>query len=476
VVFVPTFGIMKTSTNRIILTFITVTVIATIALQLHWNIKNYEENKRRIFNDIQIAFDTGVENYYANKAKSDFMHFDNDSMYILPVSRMKIQDSTKTTITYSRKFGQNGKMISVIKSDGKFYSPDEKQNMSDVKTFATKIVVAMLRDSIEFKKLDSTFSNELKRKGIMVVYGFEYSKPHAAVQVFQKERKIAKPFSMLSKSTYLPPKRELKLRFSDPVFLAMERSMTEVILSLLLSLSIIFCLLYLLRIINRQKKIDEIRNDLISNITHEFKTPITTISSAIEGIRNFNAANDKEKTNRYLDISERQLDKLSIMVEKLLETATLDTGEILLNKEPVDVVGLLKSVIEKHRIISKKTISFIPESDSLVIDADVFHLENALSNLVDNAIKYGRNEVDIHLGHTKNKVEITVSDNGNPIDKWHREKIFEKFYRIPKGNIHDVKGFGIGLYYSRKIIEKHDGKIELLSADKTTFKITLPYA
>jgi len=106
---------------------------------------------------------------------------------------------------------------------------------------------------------------------------------------------------------------------------------------------------------------------------------------------------------------------------------------------------------------------------------DPFHFENAISNLIDNAIKYGGNEIEIHINRVLDNLEITIADNGNQIEKNQREKIFDKFYRIPKGNTHNVKGFGIGLFYTKKIAEKHDGKIQLLPNSKNTiFKITLP--
>jgi signal transduction histidine kinase len=217
------------------------------------------------------------------------------------------------------------------------------------------------------------------------------------------------------------------------------------------------------------------KNDLISNITHEFKTPITTVSTALEGIKNFNAINDKDKTTRYIDISNQQLKKLEIMVEKLLETASLETDKIILNKESTDLVELLRSNIEKHQMNSiGQNFNFNSDFEELSIKADVFHLENAISNILDNAVKYGGNWVEIFLKTKNDKVLISIEDNGKGIEKREREKIFDKFYRIQKGNIHDVKGFGIGLYYSKKIIEKHDGTIELAVNSKTIFKITLP--
>ncbi|MCK5401727.1 MAG: HAMP domain-containing histidine kinase, partial [Flavobacteriaceae bacterium] len=238
----------------------------------------------------------------------------------------------------------------------------------------------------------------------------------------------------------------------------------------------ISCLFYLLKIIKHQKQLAEVKNDLISNITHEFKTPISTISVALESIKNFNVIDDKEKTKSYLDMSSSQLSKLNVMVEKLLETATLDSDSLDLNKEPVNITDLLQTIIDKHQIQTEtKKINFRSSSENIIANVDVFHFENAINNIIDNAIKYGGNEISVYLKQHENTFEISISDNGKSLTKKNKDKIFEKFYRVSKGNTHDVKGFGIGLYYAKKIIEKHNGNIHLdLNNILTTFKISLP--
>lgn len=195
----------------------------------------------------------------------------------------------------------------------------------------------------------------------------------------------------------------------------------------------------------------------------------------MEAINNFNAIEDTEKTKKYVSISENQIKKLHLMVEKLLETATLDSEKLLLKKEQVEVINLLEKLSNKHQLLTtEKDIQFSSNANSLYLNVDEFHFENALSNLIDNAVKYGGDTIDVLLISERDNITITVSDNGKGIDKNQQEKIFDKFYRIPKGNTHDVKGFGIGLYYTKKIIEKHHGSINLqANPGKTIFKIYL---
>jgi len=136
---------------------------------------------------------------------------------------------------------------------------------------------------------------------------------------------------------------------------------------------------------------------------------------------------------------------------------------------------MLHTLIEKYRMVARhKTIHFQDHAQDAIVEADAFHLENALGNLIDNAIKYGGDHITVVLAHQQDTVQVVVQDNGGFIEKSQKERVFDKFYRIPKGNQHDVKGFGIGLYYTRTIIEKHGGSIELiLKPGQTSFEVAI---
>lgn len=506
---------MKTKNYKYILIFITLTVLATIGLQIFWNIKNYKENKSQLINEVQTAFDNSIDYYYVEDSKNDFLaiigndntvskddFFENlkldtvfnkndtlsqkknreattialESIEYTPEPDDKIDKNVTKKISNSKfqlkkEFPKNTTDISSITIlKGKKAS----DSISNIKSLVNKIIISMVKDSIEFTKLSKNLNKELLRKNIEINYRLQHYKADTIFASFPKAPNTQLQLAAFSSTTYLPKGQKLQISFSDPTILILKRSLTEIILSLLLSLSIIFCLLYLLRTINKQKKIDLIKNDLISNITHEFKTPITTISTAIEGIKNFNALDDKEKTNRYLEISGQQLKKLEIMVEKLLETASLDSNKLNLNKETIDIIPILKALIERHQMTSEKILNFIPLQIEIICSVDAFHFENVVSNLIDNAIKYGGDSISIEIKQTKNQMILAVKDNGIGIDKTQKEKIFDQFYRIPQGNIHDVKGFGIGLFYAKKIIEKHGGILELIpNSTETIFQITL---
>jgi two-component system phosphate regulon sensor histidine kinase PhoR len=329
---------------------------------------------------------------------------------------------------------------------------------------------------LEYKQLDSIIKSQLIQKKLSSKFSYHHLK-NDTVYYASNDTLLNVTFdkSVNSNSIYLKRNELIQLQFKDPSIEALQRSVVGILLSLLLSVLIIFCLFYLLKIIKKQKELAEIKNDLISNITHEFKTPIATISTAIEAIESFNVLDDKEKTQKYLSMSNLQLKKLHQMVEKLLETATLDSENLMLKKEEIDLVELIKKISLKHQVLTEKKLDFSSNISSKEVTIDSFHFENSVSNLIDNAIKYGGDKIEINVNVVLNFVEILIADNGSGIEKNQQEKIFDKFYRIPKGNRHDVKGFGIGLYYTKKIVEKHHGKIQLTSDKQNTlFKIIIP--
>jgi two-component system phosphate regulon sensor histidine kinase PhoR len=338
------------------------------------------------------------------------------------------------------------------------------------------IFISFLDQSVEYEKIDSLIEIQLQKKGIELTTSFHHLKNDTLFHQTKDSLLATEKKYLRSKSTFVKDNEAFKLVYNNPSIVALKRSSFGIFLSLLLSLAVISSLFYLLKIINQQKELAAIKNDLISNITHEFKTPIATISAAIEAIKNFNVLEDPEKTSKYLSMSSIQINKLHQMVEKLLETAMLDSEQLVLKKETVDIVDIAEKVVYKHQILAhKKELSFFTTLQPCYANVDVFHFENVISNLIDNAVKYGGNQIEMNISSVLNTIEITVVDDGNGIEKNQKEKIFDKFYRVPKGNTHDVKGFGIGLYYCKKIIEKHEGFIGLTSdKNKTIFKIIIP--
>jgi two-component system phosphate regulon sensor histidine kinase PhoR len=241
-----------------------------------------------------------------------------------------------------------------------------------------------------------------------------------------------------------------------------------------------FTLLY--RNLQRQRKLTELKNEFISNITHELKTPIATVGVAIEALRNFNAINDPDRTKEYLDISQNELHRLSLLVDKVLKLSMFEKKEIELKYEPLDlkdvvneVVSSMKLQIEKHNA----NVSVNVEGDAS-LQGDRLHLLSVVFNLLDNALKYGNGNIAVKFDvkGNENDVLLSVADNGIGILPEYKDKVFEKFFRVPIGNTHNTKGYGLGLSYAAHVIQKHKGRIEIESqpGSGSKFIITLPKA
>lgn len=231
----------------------------------------------------------------------------------------------------------------------------------------------------------------------------------------------------------------------------------------------------------KQKKITEVKNDLINNITHEFKTPIATISLACEALNEPGLVAGKNSVQRFSKIIKEENNRLKVMVDTLLNTAAMEKDDLNLNKEQVNLNDLILSSTEKYKeVLLQKggNIHYELNAVESIIFADKFHLSNILGNLVDNAIKYNQNkpEITVNTFNLNNLIQVNVSDNGIGIPKEHLSKIFDTFYRVAKGNIQDIRGNGIGLSYVKKIVEAHGGNIMVESVPGTgsIFKIILP--
>lgn len=240
------------------------------------------------------------------------------------------------------------------------------------------------------------------------------------------------------------------------------------LLSILFSLIIISAFYYTIRLILNQKKLSEIKNDFVNNMTHELKTPIATNSLAIDALTNPLIKNDDEKFREYIRILKEENKKLNVHVERVLQMALLDKGSLPLSKKIFDVVPAIKSVIANYKLRveeQKAEINLSTTSETIKVYGDEEHLQTVFSNLIDNALKYISEKciLSIHVFTRHGEVFITFKDNGIGIGREHHEKIFEKFYRAQGGNLHDVKGFGLGLSYVKSIVEAHQGAISVKS-------------
>lgn len=239
---------------------------------------------------------------------------------------------------------------------------------------------------------------------------------------------------------------------------------------------------YTITVILRQKRLSEVKTDFINNMTHELKTPISTIGLSSEMLMRSDFSNDPEKLQRYASIIYKENKRLEHQVERVLNVAQLDKEELTLKKEAVDVHELLieaKENFDINQLDQGGSIQLDLKAENSVVNADPVHITNVVYNLLDNAVKYCDSTPQIKVKTTNDKkgIVIEISDNGIGIKREDLKMIFDKFFRVPTGNLHNVKGFGLGLYYVKLIIESHGGKIEVKSklGEGTIFTVSLPY-
>jgi two-component system phosphate regulon sensor histidine kinase PhoR len=239
---------------------------------------------------------------------------------------------------------------------------------------------------------------------------------------------------------------------------------------------------YALTIIFQQKRLSEVKTDFINNMTHELKTPISTIGLSSETLLREDFSNDRDRLQRYAGIIYKENKRLENQVERVLNIAKMDKDLVKLNYSVFDLHELIQEAADVFEFNSSETggkMTLDLQATKTLIKADEVHVGNVIHNLIDNAIKYCDKEPAIKIS-TKNvgsAIQITFEDNGIGIKKENLKMIFDKFYRVSTGNVHNVKGFGLGLYYVKLIVESHGGKINVKSqiGQGTSFTITLPF-
>jgi len=238
-----------------------------------------------------------------------------------------------------------------------------------------------------------------------------------------------------------------------------------------------------IRTLLKQKKLSEIKSDFINNMTHEFKTPLATISLAVDALRNDKVKGNEEKTSYFTNIIKEENKRMNKQVETILQAALLDKQEVQLNLKKLPAHDLIISALNNITLqVEEKqgTLDVQLNADKDMILADEVHFTNLINNLLDNAVKYSKENLAIKLTteNSGNQLKIKIEDNGIGMNKETVNRIFEKFYRAHTGNIHNVKGFGLGLSYVKTMVEAHHGNIKADSVlgKGSTFVITIPLA
>lgn len=337
---------------------------------------------------------------------------------------------------------------------------------------------------VNLQKLDSLLNIELKNKGIYQgIYYTEIIDQKTGTSLRSSREELSAPSAGDYSYSYTYDDEN---KYAYKIYMAsltgvVFRQMSGILTSTFLII-VLLCIAfwYLIRTVMQQKTLEEMKDDFTNNMTHELKTPIAVAYSAVDTLLNFRQGDNREKRRKYLQVCVDQLSQLSGLVEQILSMSLERRKSITLNPEPVEIRTVIDQLIDLHKLKSDREVVFRVDitPEDMTVYADSVHLNNIISNLLDNAIKYSEGKADIAITAYQEKAYsvLKVKDRGIGIAPDNIEHVFDKFYRVPNGNLHNVKGYGLGLFYVRRIVEKHNGSVSVRSnVNKgSVFTIKLP--
>lgn len=475
-----------------------VTIILVIVFQVYWINKLYREEEASFKKSADIIFRDAMYRLQAERFTGDTLVFKGmpgDNLFmndvVSSIGKRRTKDSTHQKLVISMNTdlpvqpGERDTQIRKIKKDTVVYidAGNGKARPAYIEKFLSQN--QLLNDSIPIQRIDSLYSALLAKEGIHVSY-------HIVKNALPSIDSASMSFSITTDtSTKFFATRRVPVGFISPVFYKAEfedatmHLLKKISLQLLLSLLLIalttISFIFIYRSLLAQKRLTDIKNEFIGNITHELKTPIATVSVAIEALNNFDALQNPQRTKEYLGIAGQELNRLSLLVDKVLRLSMFETEQVELKSEWFDMKVLLEEVSNSMQLQMQKfgaTVNLQATGIDFMIMADRMHITSVVYNLLDNALKYSKGSpvINIKLDARETEMILTIQDNGIGIPASYKDKVFDKFFRVPHGNKHNVKGYGLGLSYTAHIIAQHNGTINVESdEDKgTTFIIKLP--
>lgn len=467
-----------------------VTILAITGFQAYWLKDSYAREKRSMQIKANVAFQETVRHLQALKLKLNDVFPDSSRKMtrvfidedhkkgvktkLLPRRQIitlmnAVRDRVKDTVHYVDS--------TVVITPGSMRStrvdsmPVRIEKIVDGDSNILKIFygVDSLQDSIKVPEIAAAYKQKLKEEGLPIPFDISFANRIEDDDV---------DFSYVTVGLVRPITYHLELGNTFPYL--MRKIMMPILFSIFLVGVTVLSFVLLYKNLLKQRRLAELKNEFIGNITHELKTPIATVGVAIEALRNFNAIQDPQRTKEYLDISSNELQRLSLLVDKVLKLSMFEKKEIDLQYEAFDLRDVVDEVVASMRLQIEKyhAVVSINQEGNTGLQGDRLHLLSVVFNLLDNALKYSKEQpvIEISLTGNDSAVQLRVADNGIGIASEYRTKIFEKFFRIPTGNTHNTKGYGLGLSYVAQVVQKHNGKITVDSklGEGTTITISIP--
>jgi len=469
---------MNATRIKLIIGLMSLALIGIIGLQAYWINWNINFNEKKFDNDVFESLNSvanRLQNYEISQMK-DVVRLPDQAMNGFVARKMA-----------NAMPDQNGNQ-----------SAEDRLNPWEYKKVMELIDSRPLAERIPLDALNKIIREEIRNKGINAEYQYGvYSEARNSYVIVNDHFVVEdsgpqvshggaptlfnSPYKVSLFNQDIESPGYLSLYFPNRTRLVLGSSLSMLLLSVVFTSIIMFSFWYTIQVIFRQKQLSEIKNDFINNMTHEFKTPIATISLAADSIGSPVVMGNPDKIRRFIDIIRQENRRMNSQVERVLQMALIDKKDFELKIAEVNVHDLIFQAVDNFSLQVEKregTIHTELLAEKPVIEADATHLTSVIHNLLDNANKYSPEKPDIKVS-TRNVpigIEITVTDHGMGISKEARKHIFDKFYRVHTGNIHDVKGFGLGLSYVKAIMVAHKGLVDVKSepGKGSSFSLTLP--
>jgi two-component system, OmpR family, phosphate regulon sensor histidine kinase PhoR len=476
---------MMKQKNAILLTLMASSILLLIVLQVFWIRSAY----RDAFNDLKKEsgelFRTTIVGMYDSLIQRNITVEGDSGMVKRTKTKFRINglppfalegDSVMGYRTFERAESRVEVIFNSDRDSLNEYLHPLMRRMQGQRRPA-KFIIRLGPDSLKKDSIGLLYTSRLRNAQIDIPFKV-YS-----VRMDTAEHVRIQKSDLVSEWVRVNPMHQYAVAFADIDGFLIKKITPQILFSFFLSLLTFAAFYILYKNLMAQQKLMQIKNDFISNVTHELKTPVATVSVAIEALRSFNALDDRRKTEEYLDIAKNELDRLTLMTDKILKTSVFESQGVVIQNEPVDMDLLANHVIKSLKLIfnsRKITCVYEKSGDDFVVHGSNTHLTNVLYNLTDNALKYSGDGSSIRIAVRENEtsVMLSVKDNGIGIPAEYQKRIFEKFFRVPSGDVHNVKGYGLGLSYVASVIELHHGTIRVESSEGigSEFILTLPKA
>jgi two-component system, OmpR family, phosphate regulon sensor histidine kinase PhoR len=490
---------MKKKRNTLTMVLMATSLTLLVLLQVLWLKNSYEKAGDDLRREANMLFRTTVMNMWDSVVSRSIRQVPVDSVINFPKVPYGQADSTIAIAQFDTNVSHNKNDSSSVRII--FSTRDSVVPKDVLKPLASRInrmnpdlenlpqrtfILRMTNDTLDREKLEGALttafeSNDIDRPLILVssappdlltekIPGIHRTL-HKRIPHETKGQVNARTITTDPVST--GPVRQYSLTLENVPPLLVRRIAPEIFFSIILTALTGSAFFLMFRNIRSQQRLVDSKNDFINNVTHELKTPVATVSVALEAIQNFNVNADPQLTVDYLEIAQRELKRLNEITDRILKTSVLE-NDIVVTRETTDLNDLISNMLKDMSIIFQERgaqVNYSTEGSNFALHCDAYKLYQMVENLIDNALKYSRGNagIEIALYGTEKFLTLTVRDNGIGIPKEFHEKVFDKFFRVPTGDVHTIKGYGLGLNYVHNLVRALGG---IISVDSETGKGT----